>query len=446
VTSHAAADRRLLLAAALAVAAVSASTTLHVTAVPGAWPPAPAELVPLLMQLGFLCGAGLAARPVRPVAWLLLVAAVTVGASQAIGVAVVLRELDPGPGGWALTALLVSTSAAAACLIAALYAVRPERSRPSSGIWLAIGAISWLLASGLVAGGALLAGDGTKPDIPGLPVITWPTSVWRHILLAFVALGVAQDLAPIVTRTRRRLIEGDTRPSKGSALTVFLDELVPGRAEARLEGATAERERLAADLHAQVLPTISRALAEAEAGGSPELLARRLHETLAELEDLMIERRFVVLEAFGLVEALEWLAERSQELDSVRIDLHVEEPPSVGDRTDPAATERPEGAGRAPIEVERAAFVVARLAVDNALRHGGSSRVRIDIVAGPTTLRLAVTDDGRGIPVGAEDRALRTGRVGLADMRRETERIGGRLSIRRDGDAGTIVELRWAGA
>src|SRR5205085_9476349 len=72
----------------------------------------------------------------------------------------------------------------------------------------------------------------------------------------------------------------------------------------------AERTRHAGDLHAVVLPTLRRAIADAEAGGDPDVLARQLRTVDLELERVMADRWPVVLEAFGLVAALEDLAEQ----------------------------------------------------------------------------------------------------------------------------------------
>ena len=64
---------------------------------------------------------------------------------------------------------------------------------------------------------------------------------------------------------------------------IFIDEITPGRGRAR-HAADIERSRLAAELHAEVVPLVRQALREAEDGGSPERLAVALRDVLAEVD------------------------------------------------------------------------------------------------------------------------------------------------------------------
>ncbi len=58
-------------------------------------------------------------------------------------------------------------------------------------------------------------------------------------------------------------------------------------------------------------------------------------------------------------------------------------------------------------------------------------------------LALDITDDGTGIPLDAETRALRAGRLGLADMRARAVAIGGTFGVARRPAGGTTATLRW---
>ena len=133
-----------------------------------------------------------------------------------------------------------------------------------------------------------------------------------------------------------------------------------------------------------------------------------------------------VLEQLGLVPALEWLAERIEERTNVTVELDV----------------RGDGAARIQPDVELHVYRIAQQALDNALVHARPSKIRISIDMEADRLDLEVVDDGAGILPEAEGRALRAGRVGIADMRQRAAAIGAAFRIgRRDG--GTAVAVRW---
>ena len=218
------------------------------------------------------------------------------------------------------------------------------------------------------------------------------------------------------------------------ALRVFLDELVPGREAGRAEAAESERGRLAADLHAEVLPSLRRALAEAESGGTVERLAADLRTAVDEVEAMLLARRSIVLEEMGLLSGLEWLAERTEDRSDVRVQILVE----------PDASGAASGTGaRPPRDVERAAFRVAQLALDNVVRHAPGASVAVRVAVAPGRVHVRVEDDGEGPPID-EAGAARRGRRGLADMRAEAQATGASLQVGRGaGDRGTAIDYRW---
>lgn len=245
--------------------------------------------------------------------------------------------------------------------------------------------------------------------------------------VGLVALGTVAVLRQALWRARtRRTLAGDDSPSAFVLAASTLDELVPGRARARLSAMERERSAIASDIHADVLPDLSAIIKSVEAGMDKEEAAARLRSVSAELRELMTERRLTVLEELGLVPALEWLAERVEERTNVTVELDI----------------RGDGAARIPREVELHAYRIAQQALDNALVHARPSKIRISIEVSTDRLELRLVDDGSGISPEAEVRALRAGRLGIADMRQRAAAIGGAFSVLR-AETGTMVALRW---
>lgn len=255
-----------------------------------------------------------------------------------------------------------------------------------------------------------------------------PRQLSAGIALGLLALGSAAVVRQALWRARTRLGRQGSAPMSPTALlAATVDELIPGRSRSRLDAIESERTRLAGDLHADVLPELAHVIRLADAGTDPAETASRLRAVADDIRDLMAERRLAVLDELGLVPALEWLAERLQERTRIRVEIDIH-----GD-----------DAQRAPREVELAAYRIAQQAIDNALVHANASTIRIDLSVSGQRLELDVTDDGLGLPVDAEARALRAGHLGLADMRARAAAIGGTFRIGCRQGGGTPAALRW---
>ena len=151
---------------------------------------------------------------------------------------------------------------------------------------------------------------------------------------------------------------------------------------------------------------------------------------------MLLARRSIVLEEMGLLAGVEWLAERVEDRSAVRVEIEVE------GETEGRLDGEAEGA-RPPRDVERAAFRVAQLALDNVVRHAPAATTVIRVTVRPAAVRLRIEDDGDGPPVD-EAAAARSGRRGIADMRAEARAAGAALEVGRgSGGRGTAVEFRW---
>ncbi|HJP89497.1 MAG TPA: hypothetical protein VJ850_10730 [Candidatus Limnocylindrales bacterium] len=389
----------------------------------------------LLVAAAMWCGAALMVRRRETVAWLLSVGAAGLAAYRIYGLFRALEfslgALDSAiPTVWPWLIPVTQGCLVAAAAIAGAYVTR---RRDTAKAWVrmgipivaALGFIGVVIAAAiaiLTTSDLMLSRDGGRAALVFI------------VLAALV--GAGRDLAGPMSRAQANLLK-QPLTRRGATITIFWrllrDELFPSAAEERRVAIEEERARLAADLHALVLPELRRAAAAAEAAGNPDdPVHANLRSALADVEQLIQGRQSVVLEQFGLGAALEWLAERVEERSDVRVTIEEADTSwvGVGNRT---LTEHMAAAR------QRAAFRVALLALDNVVRHAGAKTATIRFGAAPRQF-LSVTDDGTGMGAGA-GRATRPGR-GLADMRAEAVASGGAVEISSSPD-GTKVEIAW---
>jgi signal transduction histidine kinase len=388
----------------------------------------PGRLLTFLVALGALCVAALATRRAPTVAWLASIGASYLAASLFFDQARAVVAGETDRTAWVVSAAAASLWAIVTASIAGRYATRPGCRLDPVAMPAAAGIVGWLVVACLTTIGLVLAGQ-RAPD----PAFTWvdvaivPIGAYLPLVLVLVGLGAAADVRAARDRAKDRLgpplgSSGAERARRLAAATAR--ELVPGQAAAVEAAQVAERTRIAGDLHASVLPTLRRAIAEAEAGGDPAVLAARLRTVDVELERLMADRWPVVLEAFGLVAALEDVAEALEADGSPPIAIDVER-----------AGERP------PATVERAAWRFAQVALDNAVRHGSPETIALTVAVDAATLRLTVADDGAGL-----DPTLpaRPGARGLADAARRAADVGASVRVEPRATGGTIAAFDWA--
>lgn len=409
-------------------------------------PPTTSDLVPHLWGVGALLVLVLTRAWAPTLAWSAGLVGATAAALGAVGLVREARALN-GNGSEPLLDAFVVLALVVPAVIAAAYATADGR-RPRIVVGAAWGTV--------LALGVILLANLVRRTL-GLDAGGLPEWLWLLTVATLALIGYQRDLSPAFARARARLARGEAAgeprddPARGAltALRVVVDELVPGREAGRAEAAESERGRLAADLHADVLPSLRRALAAAEAGGTVERLAADLRTAVDEVESLLVARRSIVLEEIGLLAGAEWLAERVEERSEVRVEIEVEG--EVEGEDPAAATERVahRGAGdpspdeRPPRDVERAAFRVAQLALDNVVRHAPGANARVGVAVTAGAVRLSIEDDGDGPPVD-ETAAARAGRRGIADMRAEARACGAVLEVGRGpGGRGTAIRFRW---
>lgn len=96
---------------------------------------------------------------------------------------------------------------------------------------------------------------------------------------------------------------------------------------------------------------------------------------------------------------------------------------------------------RWPPDVEYAAFMIAREAVTNALKHARCSQVIVELCSEAGRMGLSISDDGTGIA--APIFQLRPGHLGLLSIRERAQAISASLHIDSSPSVGTRISLTW---
>lgn len=225
------------------------------------------------------------------------------------------------------------------------------------------------------------------------------------------------------------LVEGD---EIGGILTVSID--VTERAGLRQnleERVTAERNRLARELHDAVTQTLFSASLIADV--LPRIWERdmeqgkqRLEElreltrgALAEMRTLLLELRPAALAESNLAELLRQLTQAIGGRSRLPIALMIE-------------GERP-----LPPEIQVALYRIAQEALNNIYKHAGADQVTIHLSYPGQAVRLSIEDDGRGFdPVDLKPQTL-----GLGIMRERAQKIGAALTVESQIGEGTAVTV-----
>ena len=193
-----------------------------------------------------------------------------------------------------------------------------------------------------------------------------------------------------------------------------------------------ERGRWARELHDESLQSLAglRVLLSAARRSEPQELDALLVEgieqidgAIAEMRRLIADLRPSTLDQLGLGAALEALGERtvSGAAIKVQIDLDLD-------------FEQGRSESRLRGEVEDTVYRLVQEALNNAVHHGEAQRVTVEVGEEAGSLRVRVSDDGKGF-----DPEVRTDGFGLIGMRERAELAGGTLELRSAPGAGTTI-------
>ncbi len=200
-----------------------------------------------------------------------------------------------------------------------------------------------------------------------------------------------------------------------------------------------ERERISRDLHDSAIQAIyAQTLAlddvpelisddPVEAGRRVDEAIDALHGVIRDIRNFIFGLRPVLVEAGGLTDGLEHLANELRRNGGVSVSVSTAD--AVGPLDD------------LTLETVAELLAVTREALSNIARHASATEASVGVGGGATELTLEIADNGRGFDA---DARADHGHHGVANMRARTERLGGRFAVHSDPDAGTriIITLR----
>jgi signal transduction histidine kinase len=202
-----------------------------------------------------------------------------------------------------------------------------------------------------------------------------------------------------------------------------------------IESAEEERRRWARELHDETLQELGalRFLLETASQGDEEQLRGAAERALTHvdrgiqnLQGLITELRPAMLDDLGVQPAVEALARQASETHEASVEASIS-----------LAYEEGRAPSRHAPELESAIYRLTQESVNNALKHGEPSIVRIEIREDEETVTVRVSDDGKGF-----DPELVTERFGLVGMRERVDLVGGELEVHSSPGQGTVVSAR----
>ena len=215
--------------------------------------------------------------------------------------------------------------------------------------------------------------------------------------------------------------------------------LVRALAARLVEAETAERGRLALELHDRVGQSLTALginfsllrvqVADAVPGAAWRLdfLQSLIEDTIACVRDVMADLRPPMLDDYGPMSALRSWVKHLPSLSPVEIHIDSDDP-------------KP----RLPGPLENGLFRIAQEALNNVVKHAEATRATVSLEIDAASVRLVITDDGRGfIPPAAGDSIADEPRWGLLSMTERARAVGGRLTVESQPGHGTriIVEV-----
>jgi two-component system nitrate/nitrite sensor histidine kinase NarX len=223
---------------------------------------------------------------------------------------------------------------------------------------------------------------------------------------------------------------------------MFSDEvaLAIGNARLRIEAeqsaVSAERNRLARELHDAVSQTLFSAnlIAEviprlwekdqANARARLNELSQLTRGALAEMRTLLFELRPAVFREAKLGDLLKHLVQAISIQSQLPIFLTVE------------------GTGVLPPEVQIAFYRITQEALNNVIKHANASQVKVTLSYLPESVKLVIADDGQGF----DPSKVSLEHFGLSIMQERAASISAEVYVHSRSGGGTQIEVIWSGS
>jgi signal transduction histidine kinase/HAMP domain-containing protein len=221
----------------------------------------------------------------------------------------------------------------------------------------------------------------------------------------------------------------------------FADQAAAAIENARLFAQTGqlaaleERQRLARELHDSVSQALygialgartARTILDREPPKAIEPVDYVLslaEAGLAEMRALIFELRPESLESEGLVAALEKQIAATRARYGLEITADLPEEPDIS------------------LERKEALYRIAQEALHNVVKHANATTVTVSLGRADGTMRLAISDNGRGFDAEGEF----PGHLGLRSMRERAQRLGATINIHSTPGSGSSVEVELPG-
>jgi len=203
--------------------------------------------------------------------------------------------------------------------------------------------------------------------------------------------------------------------------------------KAAAEAVTADRTRLARDLHDAVTQTLFSASLTAEvlpdlwdmdvdeARRSTEELRQLTRGALAEMRTLLLELRPATLTQTRLSDLIRQLCEAFIGRSRLPIKLSIE------------------GDCKLPPEVQVACYRIAQESLNNVFKYARATQVDVNLFTTPACVRFVVCDNG----IGFDSSTAKPTSLGMRIMHERAEAIGADLHVSSTPGSGTCVEMTW---
>lgn len=176
----------------------------------------------------------------------------------------------------------------------------------------------------------------------------------------------------------------------------------------------------------ETIITLQKGQAGADINSLQAQMGKLISQAIRQVRQVLVDLRPPLLEEHGLSAALDNEL-RNRSLTQPLVDISISVPPELATL-------------RWPSEVEYAAFMVAREAVENALRHARASSVAVRLSGSASSLQLEVTDNGVGI---MEGDTKRTGHLGILGMQERAHAVGATVVVEAGEPRGARARFHW---